>query len=178
LPSLAVAASRLRGRTLRVLKIIPTTKDMYTTHRPNPGGRNPIPKPQTPTLRQQRPSEAERACSRIPGQKTGRLLRATANRLVCQGQTSGFPDPAFGARYASSGSLSASRLRPSPTAPRSLRAQRSRHRQSAVSRPLLCAPFTRKRASRIFRRQPNGSGGCRSKNVLTGTVSQSEGLRL
>jgi len=52
---------------------------------------------------------------------------------------------------------------------------RSRHRQSAVSRPLLCAPFTRKRASRIFRRQPNRGGGCRSKNVLTGTVSQSEG---
>ncbi len=65
-----------------------------------------------------------------------------------------------------------------PTAPRSLRAQRSRHRQSAVSRPLLCAPFTRKRASRIFRRQPNEGGGCRSKNVLTGTVSQSEGRPL
>ena len=66
---------------------------------------------------------------------------------------------------------------PNPTAPRSLRAQRSRHRQSAVSRPLLCAPFTRKRASLIFRRQPNRGGGCRSKNVLTGTVSQSVGHR-
>ncbi len=70
------------------------------------------------------------------------------------------------------------RVSPGTTQPRSLRAQRSRHRQSAVSRPLLCAPFTRKRASRIFRRQPNRGGGCRSKNVLTGTVSQSEGRPL
>ena len=171
-------------------KIIPTTTDIY----PNTQTQSRKKKPPSPRSRPRRcannaplrlpvrrsaPREGGSSLvSRTPGQKTGRLLRATASRLVCQRQTSGFPGPPFGGCYGAAGPLSASRLRPNPSAPRSLRAQRSRHRQSAVSRPLLRAPFTRKKASRIFRRQPNEGGGCRSKNVLTGTVSQSEGRPL
>jgi hypothetical protein len=51
---------------------------------------------------------------------------------------------------------------------------RLRRARSAVSRPLLGAPFTRRELRACFAGSPTEGGGCRSKHVLTGTVSQSE----
>ena len=102
-----------------------TSPDNTTNNHPHlPQDRqDPIPTDQTrtPTLRHQRPSAPEQPCFRIPGQKTGRLLRATASRLVRQGQTSGFTGPAFGGCYGAAGAQSAPRLpmhRPGAFTPR------------------------------------------------------------